>query len=163
MVTAWLDSKLCHELRTQQAAHPEMPFILSIGDSIVRGTMDLYTAGDVPLVIDYKTDSVGTGGLDELVDRYGVQRKIYALAAIGDAARVRTAYVFLERPGEPVEVELDRPSLDAARRELEQLIAGIRESRFDVTGEPHAALCWDCPARARLCSHPTEMTGRRLG
>jgi ATP-dependent helicase/nuclease subunit A len=163
MVTAWLDSELCHELRAHEAAHPEMPFILRVGDSIVRGTMDLYAAGDVPLVIDYKTDSVGTGGLDELVDRYGVQRKIYALAAIGDAARVRTAYVFLERPSEPVELELDRPSLDAARRELEELIAGIRESRFDVTGEPHAALCWDCPARARLCSHPTEMTGRSLG
>jgi ATP-dependent helicase/nuclease subunit A len=162
MVTAWLDSGLCQELRAHGAARPEMPFILRLGDSLVRGTIDLYAAGEVPLVVDYKTDSVGTGGLDELVDRYGVQRAIYALAAAGRAERVRTAYVFLERPGEPVELELDRASLDAARTELEELIAGIRESRFGVTDEPHAALCWDCPARARLCSYPVEMTGRRL-
>jgi RecB family exonuclease len=162
MIAAWLDSELCREVRARRAARPEMPFILRLGDSVVRGTMDLYAAGEMPLVVDYKTDSV-RGELDELIDRYGVQRKIYALAAAGDAPSVRTAYVFLERPDEPIELELDRAALAAARSELEELISGIRESRFEVTVEPHAALCWDCPARARLCSHPTEMTDRRLG
>jgi hypothetical protein len=75
---------------------------------------------------------------------------------------VRTVYVFLERAGEPVELELDAVALAAARQELEELIAGIEAGRFEVTPEPHAALCWDCPARARLCSHPKELTGRRL-
>ena len=27
--------------------------------------------------------------------------------------------------------------------------------RFDVTHNPHRALCLDCPARERLCSHAT--------
>ena len=36
--------------------------------------------------------------VEELVDRYGVQRSIYALAAARESKRVRTAYVFLERP-----------------------------------------------------------------
>ena len=34
---------------------------------------------------------------------------------------------------------------------LERLAAG----RFDVTDRPHPALCLDCPARERLCSHHT--------
>ncbi len=163
MVTAWLDSALCEELRARADARPEMPFVLPLGESVVRGTIDLYSPGEAPLVVDYKTDALGTGGLDELVDRYGVQRKIYALAAAGGADRVRTAYVFLERPEDPVELELDHASLAEARQELGELIAGIRDGRFEVTAEPHAALCWDCPARALLCSHPPEMTGRRLG
>ncbi len=162
MVGGWLGSDLCAELRTRGKARPEMPFIVRLGDSVVRGTIDLYSPGEVPLVVDYKTDAVGSKGLDEVVDRYGVQRQIYALAAARGAPRVRTAYVFLERPGEAVEVELDRAALDASGRELEALIGRMREGRFEVTETPHAALCWDCPARARLCSHPPEETGRRL-
>ena len=162
MVDGWLGSDLCAELRARGKARPEMPFILRLGDSVVRGTIDLYSPGEVPLVVDYKTDSVGSEGLDEVVDRYGVQRQIYALAGAQGAPAVRTAYVFLERPGEAVEVELDRVALEASGRELEGLIGGIREGRFEVTEKPHAALCWDCPARARLCSHPPEATGQRL-
>ncbi len=162
MVCGWLESDLCAELRARGGARPEMPFILRLGDSVVRGTIDLYSPGEVPLVVDYKTDAVGSQGLDEVVDRYGVQRQIYALAAAQRASAVRTAYVFLERPDEAVEVELDRAALDASGRELEALIAGIRDGSFQVTETPHRALCWDCPARARLCSHSLEATGKRL-
>ncbi len=164
MVAAWLASGLCEELRASGARlRPEMPFILPLGGSVVRGTIDLYAdEAGLPLVVDYKTDALGDRSVEELVDRYGVQRSIYALAAAGETQRVRTAYVFLERAGEPVELELDAVALAASRQEVEELIAGIEAGRFEVTPEPHAALCWDCPARARLCSHPKELTGRRL-
>jgi ATP-dependent helicase/nuclease subunit A len=164
MVGGWLASGLCEELRAGGArVRPEMPFILPLAGSVVRGTIDLYADdGDGPLVVDYKTDALNQAHAGELVDRYGVQRSIYALAAAGNAPRVRTAYVFLESAGEPVELELDAKALAAARRELEDLISAIQSRRFEVTPEPHAALCWDCPARERLCSHPKELTGRRL-
>jgi len=163
MVAAWLASELCEELGASGARlRPEMPFILPLGGSVVRGTIDLYAdEAGLPLVVDYKTDSLGDRSVEELVDRYRVQRGIYALAAARETQRVRTVYVFLERAGEPVELELDAVALAAARKELEELIAGIEAGRFEVTPEPHAALCWDCPARARLCSHPKELTGRR--
>ena len=164
MLAAWLASGLCKELGTSGTRlRPEMPFILPLGGSVVRGTIDLYAddAG-LPLVVDYKTDTLGDQSVEELVDRYGVQRSIYALAAAGERQRVRTAYVFLQRAGEPVELELDAAALATARQELEELIAGIEGGRFEVTAKPHAALCWDCPARERLCSHPKELTGRRL-
>jgi ATP-dependent helicase/nuclease subunit A len=164
MIAGWLESELCAELRGPGVRlRPEVPFILPLAGSVIRGTMDLLVAGGTPLVVDYKTDSLGDASLDELTDRYGVQRQIYALAAAGSARRVRTAYVFLERANERVELELGRDELDRAARELEELIRGIAGGRFEVTPRPHAALCWDCPARARLCSHPRELTGRRLG
>jgi ATP-dependent helicase/nuclease subunit A len=164
MVAAWLASGLCKELGTSRTRlRPEMPFILPLGGSVVRGTIDLYAdEAGLPLVVDYKTDTLGDQSVEELVDRYGVQRSIYALAAAGERQRVRTAYVFLQRAGEPVELELDAAALATARQELEELIAGIEAGRFEVTAKPHAALCWDCPARERLCSHPKELTGRRL-
>jgi ATP-dependent exoDNAse (exonuclease V) beta subunit len=164
MVADWLSSDLCRELEGRGArVRPEMPFILPLGESVVRGTIDLLAEdGEAPLVVDYKTDSLGERSLDELIDRYGVQRDVYALAVAGAAQRVRSAYVFLERADEPVVREFDAQDLAAARDQLERLVGAIRRGEFAVTPEPHAALCWDCPARDRLCSHPPELTGRRL-
>jgi hypothetical protein len=45
-----------------------------------------------------------------------------------------------------------------ARAEIERLVAGVRGARFEVTATPHRALCHDCPARQRLCTHPPERT-----
>jgi ATP-dependent helicase/nuclease subunit A len=164
MVSAWLNSELCAELRESGArVHPEMPFLLPVGGSIVRGTIDVLTDTEHgPLVIDYKTDSLAEAAPEELVDRYAVQREIYALAASAGSAPVRTAYAFLDRGGGVVASEFGRKELDAARAHLGELVAGVREGRFEVTASPHWALCNDCPAREHLCSHPKELTGRRL-
>jgi PD-(D/E)XK nuclease superfamily len=166
MVSAWLDSELCGELRESGArVHPEMPFLLPAGGSIVRGTIDVLADTERgPLVIDYKTDSLAEAAPDELVDRYAVQREIYALAAsAGSATSVRTAYAFLDRGGGVVASEFGREELDAARVHVGELVAGVAEGRFEVTASPHWALCNDCPAREHLCSHPKELTGRKLG
>jgi hypothetical protein len=165
MVERWLESELCGELRDARArVRPEMPFLLPIGGSIVRGAIDLYAdTADGPLVVDYKTDSLADARPEELVDRYAVQRKIYALAAGGGSASVRTAFAFLDSGGSPVADEFDPDALDRVRTELERLVAGVRSGRFEVTDSPHWALCHDCPARPRLCSHDKEKTAGRLG
>jgi ATP-dependent helicase/nuclease subunit A len=165
MVRTWLESDLCGELRDGGSrVRPEMPFLLPVADSVVRGTIDLLADTERgPLVIDYKTDSLAETTPDELVDRYTVQREIYVLAAsAGAAARVRTAYAFLDRGGGLVAAEFGPEQLDAARAHVEELVTGVGEGRFEVTDSPHRALCHDCPARQRLCSHPRELTGRRL-
>lgn len=140
-----------------------MPFLLPIGDSIVRGAIDLLAETDAgPLVVDYKTDSLADTNPAELVDRYAVQRKIYALAASAGSGPVRTAFAFLDSGGSAVSAELGPSELEAARGDLEHLIAGVRSGEFEVTDTPHWALCHDCPARRRLCSHPKERTAGRL-
>jgi ATP-dependent helicase/nuclease subunit A len=165
MVDRWLESELCAELRDARArVRAEMPFLLPVGGSIVRGAIDLLAETDGgPLVVDYKTDSLAEAAPEELVDRYAVQRKIYALAASpAGSGAVRTAFAFLDSGGSPVCAEFGPDDLGSARSDLEELVAGVGSGRFAVTDSPHWALCHDCPARQRLCSHPKELTGRRL-
>ena len=58
-----------------------------------------------------------------VAERYDVQRRVYALAALrGGAARVDVAYAFLERPGEPVCDALRR----RRRRPARERAAGAR-------------------------------------
>jgi hypothetical protein len=49
----------------------------------------------------------------------------------------------------------DVPDLERAREQVLELLDGIATGRFEVTHRPHKALCADCPARDRLCSHST--------
>ena len=63
--------------------------------------------------------------------------------------------MFLERPHEPVRKSFDEAGLEAARTRVESVLERLAAGRFDVTDRPHKALCADCPARERLCSHST--------
>lgn len=172
MAGRWLGSGLCRELAEAGARlHPEAAFLLPLAGTVVRGKIDLLAElpGGELLVVDYKTDSLAGGDPGAHVSRYETQRSLYALAAAeGFAARegggrrpraVRTAYAFLDADGPAVERAYDERALAGARAELERLAGGIRSGAFAVTDRPHHGLCFDCPARARLCSHSWERTG----
>ena len=51
----------------------------------------------------------------------------------------------------------ERANTDVVRTGSDKAVV---EGTFDVTDRPHRALCADCPARERLCSHPLELTMR---
>jgi ATP-dependent exoDNAse (exonuclease V) beta subunit len=165
LVSGWLASPLLAELIDAGARlRPELPFRLALGrDTVVRGTIDLLAEidGQPPLVIDYKTDAALPAPGEPLADGYMLQRALYALAVAKarGAPRVRSAYVFLSAPDQPVIAELDGEQIGAGQARIEQLIGGIRERRFEATEAPHRGLCHDCPARRRLCPHPLELTG----
>jgi ATP-dependent exoDNAse (exonuclease V) beta subunit len=168
LVAGWLESDLCASLGLARVRlRPEAPFLLPVGGSVMRGKMDLVAQladGEI-VVVDYKTDALGDTEPASYADRYATQRGLYALAASRLGSRtgsVRTAYCFLEAPGQPVEHAFNAAALDAARGAVERLIAGVEAAEFDVTPTPHAALCHDCPARLRLCSYDKDMTMRRL-
>ena len=168
LVDGWLESDLRASLDAPRVRlRPEASFMLAIGGSVVRGKMDL--VAELPdgelLVVDYKTDTLGSETPAGLIARYEAQRSLYALAAGrglsrggSEPAAVRTSYLFLERPAEPVERTFAVADLEAARHEIERLVAGVRAGSFEVTSQPHRALCHDCPARERLCIHPSERT-----
>jgi len=129
--------------------------VISVGDTLIRGSIDLLVErgdGSV-LVVDYKTDRLQSREPADVARRYSVQRDLYALAASGRGGPVETAYVFLERPEHPVRETFDPADLEAARARVEALLGRLAKGRFDVTDRPHRALCADCPARERLCSH----------
>jgi ATP-dependent exoDNAse (exonuclease V) beta subunit len=159
MVTGWTESPLCAELAAAGARlRPELPLLLALGGSVLRGSIDLLAEppADPPLVIDYKTDHLGEATAAERAGGYEIQRRLYAVAAAEatGADRVRVAYVFLERPGEPVVEELDAEAIAVARERLEAVVARIGAGGFEVTSAPDWPLCHDCPARRRLCSGP---------
>ena len=159
MIQRWLDSPLCESLRAPGVElRPELPFVLSVEQTLIRGSIDLFATlpGGKAVVIDYKTDRLGETPAAGHMERYEVQRSIYALAASADHRQVTTAYCFLDGDEAPVQQDYDAARLASAQAEVVALLGEIADSRFEVTDRPHASLCADCPARAHLCSHSTE-------
>jgi RecB family exonuclease len=156
LTKAFLDSPLREEIGDARVS-PEVPFVLSVGGTLIRGSIDLLAvrADGSVLVVDYKTDRLAGRDPAEIVSRYSIQRDLYALAAAARGAPVETAYVFLERPDEPARESFDEAGLEAARARVETVLERLASGRFEVTDRPHKALCADCPARERLCSHST--------
>jgi ATP-dependent helicase/nuclease subunit A len=154
LATAFLGSELREEIGGARVS-PELPFVISVGGTLIRGSIDLLverTDGSV-LVVDYKTDRLEGRDPVAIVSRYTVQRDLYALAAAARGAPVETAYVFLERPSSIVRESFDDDGLAAARARIEALLERLAAGRFEVTDRPHRSLCHDCPARERLCSY----------
>ena len=156
LTKAFLSSQLREEIADARVS-PEVPFVLSIDGTRIRGSIDLLAVRpDGPaLVVDYKTDRLAGRDSGEIAGRYSIQRDLYALAAGARGAPVETAYVFLERPDDPVRESFDEAGLEEARGRVESVLERLATGRFEVTDRPHKALCADCPARQRLCSHNT--------
>jgi hypothetical protein len=117
----------------------------------------------VTLVVDYKTDWIEPRAdlLAYVEQRYAIQRRVYALAALrAGAARVEVAYAFLERPDEPISERYDADDADRLEAELLELAAGLLAGEYAVADRPHRELCLTCPGRRSLCSHPEELTLR---
>jgi hypothetical protein len=67
-------------------------------------------------------------------------------------------YAFLDAPEEPVEMRFDPSDVERLTTELEAAASGVAGGRFEVTDSPGKALCFDCPARRRLCTHDLDRT-----
>jgi ATP-dependent helicase/nuclease subunit A len=156
LVSGWLEAPLRADLG-ETGLRPELPFVLPLGSTVVRGKIDLLAPpnGAPATVVDFKTDPLRGRDPAELGERYRAQREVYALAAAGAERReVRAVHVFLEAPDRPVVDDFDPPALDAARARLEELLEAMADAAFSPTDQPTAAICYGCPAAARLCPHP---------
>jgi ATP-dependent exoDNAse (exonuclease V) beta subunit len=133
-VRAWLGSELFAQRLSLPGAgaRSEVPLLLELEGTVLRGSIDLLVEreGTPPLVVDYKTDRLGEESPGEHVARYGVQRDIYAIAVseARHAPEVEVAYVFLERPEEPVVATLGAAEMAAGRERLSSAIARIHGS-----------------------------------
>jgi ATP-dependent helicase/nuclease subunit A len=161
LTRAFLTSPLRDQIGTDRV-RPEVPFVIEVGATLVRGSIDLVVVrpDDSVLVVDYKTDRLEGRQPEQVASRYAVQQDLYALAAGVLGRPVETAYLFLERPEAAVRESFGEAELEAARGRIEAVLERLGAGRFEVTDRPHRALCHDCPARERLCSHPIELTMR---
>jgi ATP-dependent helicase/nuclease subunit A len=139
------------------AGDPAGPLLNGVVDVLAR------EPSGAMLVVDHKTDRVGDADLEQLVERaYGVQRRIYALAALrAGAPAVEVVHLFLEAGDAGAVsaryVAADAPTLQA---ELAARAGALLAGEYPVTATPHAALCATCPGRDGLCAWPPEMTDR---
>jgi ATP-dependent exoDNAse (exonuclease V) beta subunit len=163
-IRAWLGSDLLRErvLAESAVSRAEVPLLLGVPGAVLRGSIDLLVERDgaPPLVVDYKTDRLGGSAPAERAAKYGTQRGIYALAVAEarGAAEVEIAYVFLERPDEPVVELLDAGAMERSRDELAATVAHIAAGEFPVAPIERRSwdLCRECPALGRLCSGPAS-------
>ena len=160
-VRRWIGSPLRERIGSEATrTRAEVPLLLGVGGTVMRGSIDLLAEreGAAPLVVDYKTDRLGGADPAERAARYEVQRSIYALAVAEalDAPEVEVAYVFLERPDEPVVTIVGPAEMVAAREALEVAIAQISRGEFPVAPPEQRdwSLCRGCPALRGLCSGP---------
>jgi ATP-dependent exoDNAse (exonuclease V) beta subunit len=120
---AWRSSQLFAErVRDAESIRPEVPLLLQIEGRMVRGSIDLLVEhpGRPPLIVDYKTDRLDGSRPAALAERYATQRAIYALAVAGARGidELDVAYVFLERPDQPVLERLCAEDIERGRADL---------------------------------------------
>jgi ATP-dependent exoDNAse (exonuclease V) beta subunit len=159
-IRAWLGSPLLAErIAAADRVRAEVPILIGVGGTVLRGSIDLLVEGDgPPLVVDYKTDRLDGSTPEQHARRYATQRAIYALAAAEalDAELVEVAYVFLEQPEAPVLAMLGPDERASGRADLEDAIARIHSGEFPVAPPNRRdwSLCDGCPALGNLCSGP---------
>lgn len=146
----------------------EHQFAFTLADDrampLLHGVIDLLARdGDRAIVVDYKTDAVaGDTDLEDLTElHYGVQRRIYGLAALSaGVAEVEVAHLYLARPDEPAVAVYGTGDTERLRAEMATRVAPIASGFAAPTSEPRASICQGCPARGGLCPHPDELTSR---
>ena len=159
-VRDWLGSPLREEIAAASRVRAEVPILLGVGGTVLRGSIDLLVERDgaPPLVVDYKTDRLRGEDPSARASHYEVQRSIYAMAAAESlgASEVEVAYVFLERADAPARTVLTAADMDAGRARIETAVAAISAGNFDPAPEAERTwdLCRGCPALGRLCSGP---------
>jgi hypothetical protein len=131
------------------------PLVTGVVDALLRDRAGRY------LVIDYKSDRVrADDDLDELVRRdYGLQRLLYALAALRDGAcEVEVVHWFLHRPQQPVRAGFCAAQAPALEADLRRRMRAAAARGYVVAERPSSALCAGCPGRGTLCSWKYEQT-----
>jgi ATP-dependent helicase/nuclease subunit A len=163
-IRAWLGSALLAERAQAQGARvrAEVPLLLGASGAVLRGSIDLLVERDgaPPLVVDYKTDRLGNARPADRAGHYETQRDIYALAVSEsrNVPEVEVAYVFLERPDDPVVTLLEQEEIDTGRKRLVAAIERIEQGDFPPASPDHRTwdLCRGCPALGRTCSGPPD-------
>jgi hypothetical protein len=145
----------------------ESPFAFTLGlrDLTMTGTIDaLLREGQARyLIVDYKSDRVGTGeDLEAVVAaRYSIQRLVYALAGLSDGAEaVEVVHWFLHRPREWVSAAFTGAQKDALCEELRRCVQRAQQRGYTVSERPNRELCSGCPGRGTLCSWDHAQTLR---
>ncbi len=155
LVGAWRESSLARRLGASEATRPELAFTYEHDGVLLHGRFDAFLVDDgSALVVDYKTNRLDDLEPADLVDDdYSLQRLVYALAALRSGVdSVEIAYVFLERPDNPVTATFTAADVSELESELSHAIEAIQSADFRPTPSEYA--CAECPALDVVCAGP---------
>ena len=155
LIEAYCNSELAVRVSALDGVAKEQHFTFEHDGVLLHGFLDTYhRAGDRALVVDYKSNLLDGQEPAEIVARsYELQRLVYALACFrAGADEVEVAYLFLERPDEPVTSTFTRAQVAELEAELSAAIARLRAGEFRPTPSEYA--CAGCPALDVVCAGP---------
>lgn len=154
MIEDFLTSELGGKVRSSRVK-VEASLLVEIDGVIIRGFADLLVPGPgTPLILDYKSNQLTDSSPTELMEKYDLQRDLYALAVsqAREATAVDTAFVFLRDPGNPVVDHFDQERLAETRDSVADLVGDIARGRYlggpEATHQP-CGKCWACELMAR--------------
>ena len=155
LIEAYCTSELATRVAALADVAKERHFTFEHDGVLLHGFLDTYHRdGDRALVVDYKSNLLDGQEPAEIVARsYELQRLVYALACFrAGADEVEVAYLFLERPDEPVATTFTRTQVPELEAELSAAIARLRAGEFRPTPSEYA--CAGCPALDIVCAGP---------
>ncbi len=143
-----------HQKRKWGNYRVETPFVLKVGDSLVRGTID-FLGQDAQgwHIVDYKTDKLATAAdMPKRAASYQLQMAAYAAAAhcAGLTPLLDTTLLFL-RIDDAVTQAITTDTAQTAIATLSEIIAQITTQRWDIGPTPpcrtcpyhHNGMCWE--------------------
>lgn len=155
LIEAYCTSELAARVAALDGVAKERHFTFEHDGVLLHGFLDTYhRAGERALVVDYKSNLLDGQEPSEIVARsYELQRLVYALACFrAGAEEVEVAYLFLERPDEPVTTTFTRAQVAELEAQLSAAIARLRTGEFRPTPSEYA--CAGCPALDVVCAGP---------
>lgn len=149
---AYLGSEAAAAVADADRVHRECPFAMPIGETLLRGNIDLLAwHGKHATVIDYKTGSGELSAVDAEA-RYRSQAECYALAVLeGGAERATVRFVEVERGCRETRFEFAPADAAPIRDALSATVGAISDGRFDHLGKFTPGVCTDCPALGGTC------------
>ncbi|MEP7335788.1 MAG: PD-(D/E)XK nuclease family protein, partial [Actinomycetota bacterium] len=155
LIEAYCTSELAARVAGLDGVAKERHFTFEHDGVLLHGFLDTYHhAGERALVVDYKSNLLdGQEPAEIVAHSYELQRLVYALACFrAGAGEVEVAYLFLERPDEPVVITFTRAQVAELEAELSASIARLRAGEFRPTPSEYA--CAGCPALDVVCAGP---------
>ena len=155
LIEAYCTSELAARVASLDGVAKERHFTFEHDGVLLHGFLDTYhRAGERALIVDYKSNLLDGQEPSEIVARsYELQRLVYALACFrAGADEVEVAYLFLERPDEPVTTTFTRAQVAELEAQLSAAIARLRTGEFRPTPSEYA--CAGCPALDVVCAGP---------
>ena len=148
-----LESELADEIRKAGAVLREVPLTLYVSDIPIRGRIDLlYRTQDKSWrYVDYKTNNITPGDVDDVAEHYRLQMELYGLTLSKMENIIPTdAVAYFLMPNEYRSFELTTDVLERCSRQVEEMIHRIKARDFGPADEK---CCRSCEYHELYCRH----------